>query len=1217
MSRKLHSIFLFLILFIGQVNHVKADTTIASGTIDGTSINWELTSKDDTQENLKLSLTGSGEIKDFDSSSSRPWYSYRSQITSASMTSSITRIGRYTFQQTNITSIEIPSACTTIAQNAFTFCKALKEIYIPSSVTSIGGGAFSGCSNLSLIHFDGRCTEGTNFAIISVAEKGKFIEKEGTGSSYANVPSGWDYYTHGEKCPGGAWVAETEDKTKVFFYAQQPNSLVDDDSSDQVSWRVNCYKHTSLEINRNITHISSFMGYDESDVSKYGCTNLQTIIVEEGNPKYAVGEEGALYADNVALMLYPATSTATHVELPISVSTIQVGACYGAKNLQSITFNRELVSIRKYAFAYASSLNFIYFASDVERLSANATAFIGVPSAGIVAACADTEDFRTFTSQVGANWTFDASPRTYTFDGTLYVVGSGAYTTYSSDASWYSDRNSINKIVVEKGVTNIGTDAFSGCSNVTEVTLNNNGTIGNFAFSDCTSLTRVNIGTGVTGLSSSYPFVRCANLSTINISDFVSFNAIENLKYLTDSEYGTAEEKTLMINGTTHPSTDELVVPEGVTVIKNEAIRYFKNVTKINIPSTVTEIQDRNFVYCKYLTEINLPLTVTSVGDWAFRDCTGLQTVTINNGSIGNGAFYDCTSLTRVNIGSGLIEFEYEGGTGHPFRGCSNLVNINISDFNSFNDIKKLIYLTDSYYGTPEEKILMVNGTALSSTDELVIPEGVTEINNEAIRYFKNVTKINFPSTVTEITNRTFEYCKYLTEITVPSTVTTVGGGAFRYCTGLRIVTLNNKGSVGGWAFNYCTSLFRVNIGADVTKVDENAFANCENLRRIVTKAITPPSTTGSIASNPSEIQLKVTNSSSISAYQAANYWKEFNIIGPQTSTEDRPMYVLETLDLKGLALEYGNPLSWSIEGNDETVATVDNNGVVTSKNFIYDGSTSLPYKTAKVIVNLEDGDTFICNVNVYPREVVLTDGNAYKNTVYYMPERITYTRTFSSRVAGNWQCFYVPFDIEVTDELLEDFDFAKLYMVCYQDKNGNGVVDEGEKLMMMVNKLSVGMTLHANMPYYVKAKSACTMTFEATNAVLKAAANGTVTCSTTEHEYSLVGVYETTNVKGRYTMNVNGQYDYYSIDANMKPYRWYMEIASRTESGADLENYAHSIEILVNGEDDTTGIVALEDKVSAQQNDKIYTLDGRQVTDFETLPSGIYIVNGKKVFKK
>ena len=77
------------------------------------------------------------------------------------------------------------------------------------------------------------------------------------------------------------------------------------------------------------------------------------------------------------------------------------------------------------------------------------------------------------------------------------------------------------------------------------------------------------------------------------------------------------------------------------------------------------------------------------------------------------------------------------------------------------------------------------------------------------------------------------------------------------------------------------------------------------------------------------------------------------------------------------------------------------------------------------------------------------------------------------------------------------------------------------------------------------------------------------------------------------------------------------MEIKSLTEDGGEYENYARPIEIIIDGEDDTTGIVALDNKASDSQNGKIYTLDGRQVTDFETLPRCIYIVNGKKVFKK
>ena len=260
----------------------------------------------------------------------------------------------------------------------------------------------------------------------------------------------------------------------------------------------------------------------------------------------------------------------------------------------------------------------------------------------------------------------------------------------------------------------------------------------------------------------------------------------------------------------------------------------------------------------------------------------------------------------------------------------------------------------------------------------------------------------------------------------------------------------------------------------------------------------------------------------------------------------------------------------------------------------------------------------YVWNIKVYPREVTLTDGDAYKNNTTFTPDRVSYTRSFSSNVKGHWQCFYVPFDIEITDELLDEFEFAKLYMVSYYDSNGNGVIEDGEPLKMILSRFSAGTILHANKPYYVKPKNACTKTFESTNVVLKAAANGSVRCCTTEHEYTLVGINETTNIKGMYSMNTKGQFVYCTSDANIKANRWYMEVKSLTEDGAVYENYARPIQIVIDGEDEeTTGIANLDDKASASQNDKVFTLDGRQVNNTDNLPSGMYIVNGKKVVKK
>ena len=139
-------------------------------------------------------------------------------------------------------------------------------------------------------------------------------------------------------------------------------------------------------------------------------------------------------------------------------------------------------------------------------------------------------------------------------------------------------------------MTSVGESAFSGCTALTTVTLNNSGTIGDYAFYDCTALTRVNIGTDLTGFWSSdyYPFKGCSKLSEVNVSSLASFLKIVGIRNLTDSNYGTAKEKTLMVNGVTHSSSSELVIPEGVTEISNDAFRQFKNVTKIKFPSTMT-----------------------------------------------------------------------------------------------------------------------------------------------------------------------------------------------------------------------------------------------------------------------------------------------------------------------------------------------------------------------------------------------------------------------------------------------------------------------------------------------------------------------------------------------------------------------------------------------------------------------------------------------------
>ena len=103
----------------------------------------------------------------------------------------------------------------------------------------------------------------------------------------------------------------------------------------------------------------------------------------------------------------------------------------------------------------------------------------------IISGTALTASAATTTGITGeCTWTFDDST------GTLTISGEGAV---GSDQSWIEHVDSITSIVIEDGITSIGTNAFRNISSLESVTLSASvSTIGNTAFYRCSSLETVN-----------------------------------------------------------------------------------------------------------------------------------------------------------------------------------------------------------------------------------------------------------------------------------------------------------------------------------------------------------------------------------------------------------------------------------------------------------------------------------------------------------------------------------------------------------------------------------------------------------------------------------------------------------------------------------------------------------------------------------------------------
>lgn len=132
---------------------------------DGSGVTWQLTENTDDPSTYKLTISGSGSMKNFPFGSDQPWYSFKQQITSVVIHPGVTSIGECAFSWfPKLTHVDIADSVISIGGNAFKSCSSLTDITIPQRVTHIGGLAFSGCTSLSSITLSNNITSIGNAA---------------------------------------------------------------------------------------------------------------------------------------------------------------------------------------------------------------------------------------------------------------------------------------------------------------------------------------------------------------------------------------------------------------------------------------------------------------------------------------------------------------------------------------------------------------------------------------------------------------------------------------------------------------------------------------------------------------------------------------------------------------------------------------------------------------------------------------------------------------------------------------------------------------------------------------------------------------------------------------------------------------------------------------------------------------------------------------------
>ena len=137
------SFLLALVLYVGLFAGIATSVAAAdaSGSC-GKDLSWSF-------ENGRLTITGSGDMTDYNQQNYAPWYAFRDEILYLSLPDGITSIGVFAFYDCyNLTAVTIPSSVKDIGRLAFSQCGNMAILTLNEGLETIGRSAFSRCQKI-------------------------------------------------------------------------------------------------------------------------------------------------------------------------------------------------------------------------------------------------------------------------------------------------------------------------------------------------------------------------------------------------------------------------------------------------------------------------------------------------------------------------------------------------------------------------------------------------------------------------------------------------------------------------------------------------------------------------------------------------------------------------------------------------------------------------------------------------------------------------------------------------------------------------------------------------------------------------------------------------------------------------------------------------------------------------------------------------------------
>lgn len=361
-----------------------------------------------------------------------------------------------------------------------------------------------------------------------------------------------------------------------------------------------------------------------------------------------------------------------------------------------------------------------------------------------------------------------------------------------------------------------------------------------------------------------------------------------------------------------------------------------------NTTYSVTSIDYSAFENCSNLLSVNIPNSITKIEDWAFMR-TGLNEITIPNSmiEIGLKAFQDCKNLSLVNFNAthctimGSLDSEV-------FKGCAVTTvnigeNVEIIPDHAFSHCTGLwdIYIPISVTSIGERSFYYCD-----KLTNVTIPEFVNSIGRYAFYGCSNLTNVNFNAvrcaTMGESFRGAFEYsgtttlnigekvklipdnafygCSKLKSVIIPDSVIYMGENCFYQCSSLSDVAIGDGvQELGNRAFSRCSKLNSLVLGANIRNIGLEAFSSCSSMSKLYSRASKPPKCGLNALDDINKWYCElIIPENSLSAYQAAEQWKEF-------------FYITEEAGIENIAVDESAELSVNVDGDEIIVNNAEN----------------------------------------------------------------------------------------------------------------------------------------------------------------------------------------------------------------------------------------------------------------------------------------------------